>query len=67
MLEKRAAWADVKAKAEAIAATGGVVITRDDSEEVDAVVTSAQRQAPALGQGRLPLAADDGRIDLFGQ
>lgn len=42
MLEKRAAWADVKAKAEAIAATGGVVITRDDSEEVDAVVTSAQ-------------------------
>lgn len=42
MIEKRAAWADVKAKAEAIAATGGVVITRDDSEEVDSIVTSAQ-------------------------
>lgn len=41
-IEKRAAWADVKAKAEAIVATGGVVITRDDSDEVDATVMSAQ-------------------------
>lgn len=42
MMQKRASWADVKAKAEAIAASGGVVITRDDTEEVDAIVTSAQ-------------------------
>lgn len=41
-IEKRAAWADVKAKAEAIVATGGVVIQRDDSDEVDATVMSAQ-------------------------
>lgn len=42
MVEKRAAWADVKAKAEAIVATGGVFIIRDDNQEIDATVTSAQ-------------------------
>lgn len=42
MREKRAAWVDVKAKAEAIVATGGVVITRNDSQEVDATVMSRQ-------------------------
>lgn len=41
-IEKRAAWEDVSAKARAIVDTGGVRIVSEDSQEIEAIVTSSQ-------------------------
>lgn len=40
--EKRASWADVAAKGRDIVATGGVHIVEENSEQIEAVVTSYQ-------------------------